>query len=114
MERRVLIVESQNDFALSMASVLRTAGFQTATAENAADALRELELRRPDLVVPGPSCPISRASCCAGRSEGRFGQGLPGAPPLPTSGRRASPARQRPRAADGYLTIPSRWVSWRR
>ena len=42
MERRVLIVESQNEFALSMASVLKDAGYQTAMANNAADALREL------------------------------------------------------------------------
>jgi DNA-binding response OmpR family regulator len=51
MERRVLIVESQNDFALSMATVLRSAGTQTAMANTAAEAQREMEKRRPDLVV---------------------------------------------------------------
>ncbi len=51
MERRVLIVESQNDFALTMASVLKDAGYQTSLAASAGDAARELEKRRPDLVV---------------------------------------------------------------
>ena len=51
MERRVLIVESQNDFALTMASVLHDAGYSTSLAATAADASRELEKRRPDLVV---------------------------------------------------------------
>ena len=51
MDRRVLIVENQNDFALSMASVLKGAGYQTAMAENGAEAQRELEKRRPDLVI---------------------------------------------------------------
>jgi ParB family chromosome partitioning protein len=40
MERRVLIVESSNEFALSMASALRGVGYTTATAPTSADALR--------------------------------------------------------------------------
>ena len=52
MERRVLIVESQNDFALSMASVLKGAGYQTATASSAADAQRELQTMRDELLQP--------------------------------------------------------------
>ena len=51
MERRALIVESQSDFALTLASVLKGAGFQTSLAANAGDAQRELEKRRPDIVV---------------------------------------------------------------
>ena len=51
MERRVLIVENQSEFGLSMASVLKDAGFLTSLAESASDAKRELELRRPDLLV---------------------------------------------------------------
>ena len=38
MERRVLIVESQNEFALTMASVLKDAGYQTTLAASAGDA----------------------------------------------------------------------------
>src|ERR1700750_1333882 len=78
MERRVLIVESQNEFALSMASMLRSAGFQTATADNAADAQRELELRRPDLVVLRAELPDQSGFVLCGQiKKGRFGQNLP-------------------------------------
>ena len=41
MERRVLIVESQNEFALTMASVLKDAGFNPSLANSAADAARK-------------------------------------------------------------------------
>jgi DNA-binding response OmpR family regulator len=51
MERLVLIVEQENDFALSMASVLHDAGYTTTMAQSAADAQRELEKRLPDLVI---------------------------------------------------------------
>src|SRR6185369_4153744 len=108
MERRVLIVESQNEFALSMASVLRSAGFQTATAENAADAQRELELRRPDLVVLRAELPDQSGFVLCGQiKKGKFGPNLPvvllssdvGAEGLTQHSQSAN-------AADGYLTIP--------
>ena len=63
MERRVLIVESSNEFALSMASVLRNAGYQTATAHDSADAQRELEKRLPDLVVLRAELPAAFVLC---------------------------------------------------
>src|SRR5215467_14643402 len=78
MDRRVLIVESQNDFALSMASVLKGAGYQTAMAYSAADAHRELEKRRPDLVVLRAELPDQSGFVLCGQiKKGRFGQTLP-------------------------------------
>ncbi|MGZ6164041.1 MAG: response regulator, partial [Myxococcaceae bacterium] len=108
MERRVLIVESQNDFALSMASVLRSAGFQTATAENAADALRELELRRPDLVILRAELPDQSGFVLCGQiKKGRFGQNLPVLLLSSDVGQDGlAQHAQGPTAADGYLTIP--------
>ena len=108
MERRVLIVESENEFALSMASVLRSAGFQTATAENAADAQRELELRRPDLVVLRAELPDQSGFVLCGQiKKGRFGQNLPVLLLSSDVGQEGlSQHAQGPSAADGYLTIP--------
>src|SRR5262245_25751571 len=108
MEPRVLIVESQNEFALSMASVLRSAGFQTATAENAADAQRELELRRPDLVVLRAELPDQSGFVLCGHiKKGRFGQNLPVLLVSSDMGQEGlSQHSQSPQAADGYLTIP--------
>src|SRR4029079_13546149 len=108
MERRVLIVESQNEFALSMASVLRSAGFQTATAENAADAQRELELRRPDLVVLRAGLPDQSGVVLWGQiKKGRFGQNLPVLLLSSDVGQEGlAQHSQGPSAADGYLTIP--------
>src|SRR5258707_7152741 len=78
MERRILIVESQNDFALSMASVLKGAGYQTAMANRAADAQRELQKRRPDLVVLRAELPDQSGFVLCGQiKKGRFGQALP-------------------------------------
>src|SRR5262249_38603826 len=108
MERRILIVESHNEFALSMASVLRSVGFQTATAENAADAQRELELRRPDLVVLRAELPDQSGFVLCGQiKKGRFGQNLP-VLLLSSGGGQEGPAHpsQGPGAADGYLPIP--------
>ena len=109
MDRRVLIVESQNEFALSMASVLKSAGYQTAMAANAADAQRELEKRRPDLVVlraelPGPV----RLRPLRPDQEGQVRPEPPGAPALLGLGPGGPvPAlAQTPNAADGYLAIP--------
>ena len=78
MERRVLIVESQNDFALTMASVLKDAGYQTSLATSASEATRELEKRRPDLVVLRAELPDqSGFVLCGNIRKGKFGQNLP-------------------------------------
>src|SRR5581483_207537 len=50
-QKRVLIVESDNGFALSIAAVLQEAGFASTLALSAADAQRELKERRPDLII---------------------------------------------------------------
>src|SRR5215472_4745469 len=108
MDRRVLIVENQNDFALSMASVLKGAGYQTAMAENGAEAQRELEKRRPDLVILRAELPDQSGFVLCGHiKKGKFGQNLPVL--LLTSDVGQDGLAQHSRssnAADGYLSIP--------
>lgn len=108
MERRVLIVESQNDFALTMASVLKSAGYQTSLAASAGDAQRELEKRRPDLVVLRAELPDqSGFVLCGTIRKGRFGPNLPVI--LLSSDVGAEALRQHAQsanAANGYLAIP--------
>jgi ParB family transcriptional regulator, chromosome partitioning protein len=108
MERRVLIVESQNEFALSMATVLRSAGYQTAMAPTAADAQRELEKRRPDLVVVRAELPDqSGFTLCGQIKKGKFGQNLRVLLLSSATGVEGlNQHRQSPAAADGYLVIP--------
>lgn len=108
MERRVLIVEAQNDFALSMASVLRNAGFQTAMAPSAAEASRELGMRRCDLVVLRAELPDSSGFVLCGEiKKGKFGQPPPVL--LLSSVMNQEGFEQharRPDRADGYLAVP--------
>ncbi|SDE81152.1 response regulator, partial [Myxococcus virescens] len=108
MERRVLIVESEHDFALSMATVLKGAGYQTALAETAADAQRELEKRRPDLVVLRAELKDqSGFVLCGNIKKGKWGQNLKVLLLSSESGVDGlAQHRQTPQAADGYLAIP--------
>jgi CheY-like chemotaxis protein len=108
MERRVLIVESQNDFALSMATVLRSAGYQTAMAHTAAEAQREMEKRRPDLVVLRAELPDqSGFTLCGQIKKGKWGQNLKVLLLSSDTGEEAlKKHRETPAAADGYLVIP--------
>ncbi|HEX8821788.1 MAG TPA: response regulator, partial [Archangium sp.] len=108
MERRVLIVESQNDFALSMATVLKSAGYQTAMAATSADAQREMEKRRPDLVVIRAELPDqSGFTLCGHIKKGKFGQNLRVLLLSSDTGMDGlNQHRQSPGAADGYLVIP--------
>jgi ParB family transcriptional regulator, chromosome partitioning protein len=108
MQRRVLIVESQHEFALSLASVLYTAGYQTATAGTAAEAQRELELRRPDLVVLRAELPDQSGFVLCGQiKKGKFSHPVP---VLLLSSDVGSDGlnqhAQGPNAADAYLSIP--------
>jgi CheY-like chemotaxis protein len=108
MERRVLIVEAQNDFALSMATVLRSAGYQTAMANTAAEAQREMEKRRPDLVVLRAELPDqSGFTLCGQIKKGKWGQNLKVLLLSSDTGEEAlKKHRETPAAADGYLVIP--------
>ncbi len=108
MERRVLIVESQHEFALTMASVLRTAGYQTATADTAADAQRELELRRPDLVVLRAELPDQSGFVLCGQiKKGKFSHPMPVLLLSSDVGQDGlNQHAQSPNAADAYLSIP--------
>src|SRR4051812_32879494 len=108
MERRVLIVESQNDFALSMASVLKDAGYQTAMAQTSAEAQRELEKRRPDLVVLRAELPDQSGFVLCGHiKKGKFGQALPVLLLSSDVGQEGLAEHSRSNsAADAYLSIP--------
>src|SRR5580704_8385199 len=108
MERRVLIVESQQDFALSMAHVLKGVGYQTALAYSAADAQRELEKRRPDLVVLRAELPDQSGFVLCGHvKKGKFGLKLPVLLLSSDVGHEGlAQHSQGPNAADGYLSIP--------
>jgi ParB family transcriptional regulator, chromosome partitioning protein len=107
MERRVLIVESQNDSALTMASVLKEAGYATSIVASATDATRELEKRRPDLVVLRAELPDQSGFVfCGAIRKGKFGQNLPviivsDAPPATLEQH-----SQSANAANVYLPIP--------
>jgi CheY-like chemotaxis protein len=108
MERRVLIVESQNDFALSMATVLKSAGYHTAMAATSADAQRELEKRRPDLVVVRAELPDqSGFTLCGQIKKGKWGQNLKVLLLSSDTGVEGlNQHRHTQGAADGYLVIP--------
>ena len=104
-QRRVLIVESQNEFALSLAAVLRNQGYATALAQNAAEAQREVEKRRPDLLVLRAELPdMSGFSLCGQLKKQREPLSIV----LMSSDAADAFAQhqQGPTPADGYLAIP--------
>jgi ParB family chromosome partitioning protein len=105
---RVLIVEPDAAFALSLAAVVRDSGWTSAVAGSAAEAELELAARRPGLVVVRAELPdLSGFSFCARLRHGQDGVKLPvilySSETAPAS--LAEHART-PFAAQGYLAMP--------
>ena len=108
-QTRVLIVVSDNGFALSIAAVLQESGFASTIALSAADAQRELRERRPDLIILRAELPdLSGFAFCGRLRKDKTAQGLPIV--LMSSDATAEALaqhRSHPQsAADGYLQIP--------
>lgn len=108
MERRVLIVEHDSEFALSMASVLKGVGYQTSVAEDGSAALRELEKRRPDLVVLRAELPDQSGFVLCGQiKKSQSGSGvaiLLLSSEVDRDG--MTQHAQSPSGVEGYLSIP--------
>ncbi len=107
--QRVLIVESDNGFALSIAAVLQEAGYASAITFSAADAQRALRERRPDLIILRAELPdLSGFAFCGRLRKDKTAQGLPiilissDATADALAQHRSRPAS----AADGYLSMP--------
>lgn len=105
---RVLIVEPDSAFALSLAAVVRDAGWTSAVAGSAAEAELEIASRRPGLVVMRAELPdLSGFSVCARLRHDRTMAKLPvilySSETAPES--LAEHART-PWAANGYLAMP--------
>uniref|UniRef100_UPI001F571ECF response regulator n=1 Tax=Anaeromyxobacter terrae TaxID=2925406 RepID=UPI001F571ECF len=107
-QKRVLIVEPDNAFALSLASLFREDGCGTRIVASAGEAEIEIATRRPDLVVARAELPdLSGFSLCARLRHDRTTAGLPvllyssDTPPEAL----AQHART-PWAANGYLAMP--------
>jgi ParB family chromosome partitioning protein len=106
--KRILIVEPDGPFALSVASFFREDGHATAVAVSAGEAELEIASRRPDLVVMRAELPdLSGFSLCAHLRHDRLTARLPvivySSDTPPTS--LAEHART-PWAASGYLAMP--------
>ncbi|MBI5070529.1 MAG: response regulator [Deltaproteobacteria bacterium] len=104
--KRVLIVEPDSAFALSLASVYRGEGCATGVAATALDAEREMAARAPDLVVVRAELPdLSGFTLC-----GRLRRERPGLPVVLFSSESAPEAlaehARTPAAADAYLAMP--------
>ncbi len=104
--KRILIVEPDSAFALSLASVYRGEGCATGVAPTAADAEREMAARAPDLVVVRAELPdLSGFTLC-----GRLRRDRPGLPVVLFSSESAPEAlaehARSPGAADAYLAMP--------
>ncbi len=106
--KRVLIVEPDNAFALSLASLYRDDGIATRVAASAAEAELEIATRRPDLVVVRAELPdLSGFSLCARlRHDGSTAR-------LPvvlyssdTPSESLAEHARTPWAANGYLAMP--------
>ncbi|HSN92921.1 MAG TPA: response regulator, partial [Anaeromyxobacteraceae bacterium] len=106
--KRVLIVEPDHSFALSLATLFRELDCTTAVAASAAEAEMEIASRRPDLAVVRAELPdLSGFTLCARLRHDRTTARLPlvlyssDTPPEAL----AEHART-PWAANGYLAMP--------
>ncbi|HEX9288986.1 MAG TPA: response regulator, partial [Anaeromyxobacteraceae bacterium] len=106
--KRVLIVEPDSAFALSLASLFRDDGHQTTLAASAADAEREIAARPPDLVVTRAELPdVSGFSLCARLRKDRGAARLPVVLYSSEASHEALEQHARtPGAANGYLLMP--------
>src|SRR5690242_6235439 len=106
--KRVLIVEPDSAFALSLASLFRGDGLNTAVAASAADAEREIGARRPDLVLVRAELPdLSGFSLCARLRKERNSAELPIILFSSEASHEALTEHARtPVAANGYLGMP--------
>ena len=105
---RVLIVEPDSAFALSLAAVVRDAGWTSAVAGSAAEAELEIASRRPELVVMRAELPdLSGFSVCA---QLRHDKSMARLPVILYSSDTASESlaehARTPWAANGYLAMP--------
>src|SRR5512133_1188365 len=106
--QRVLIVEPDHPFGLSLASLFQQEGCATRVARGAAEAELEIATRRPELIVVRAELPdLSGFSLCARLRHDRSTAGLPiilySSETAPAS--LAEHART-PWAANGYLAMP--------
>ena len=106
--KRVLIVEPDNAFALSLASLFRDDGHATWVAASAADAVREVDARSPDLLVIRAELPDqSGFSLCARVRKDRRTTRIPIILFSSESSQEALTEHARtPAAANGYLGMP--------
>jgi ParB family chromosome partitioning protein len=105
---RVLIVEPDHSFGLSLASLFQDDGFATRVAGSAGEAELEIALRRPDLIVLRAELPdLSGFSLCARLRHDRATERLP---VILYSSETAPGAlaehASTPWAANGYLAMP--------
>ncbi|HET9596300.1 MAG TPA: response regulator, partial [Anaeromyxobacteraceae bacterium] len=104
--KRVLIVEPDGAFALSLATLFHEDGLGTSIAKDAADAQREIASRRPSLVLVRAELPdVSGFSVCARLRKDH------GALPVVLYSSDASHEAltehaRSPAAANGYLGMP--------
>jgi ParB family chromosome partitioning protein len=104
--KRVLVVEPDAAFGLSLAGLFRADGCATAVAGSAADAEREIAARPPDLVVVRAELPdLSGFSLC-----GRLRRERPGLPLILLSSDATAEAlaehARTPGSAQAYLSMP--------
>ncbi|MBR2978954.1 MAG: response regulator, partial [Myxococcaceae bacterium] len=104
-QRRILIVDHDEKFALSLATGLHKAGLQTALAHNVSDAQQEIENRNPRMVILRAELPQQSGFSLTGVWKKRY-------PTLPIlliseANKEALDAhRNSPNAAHGYLQMP--------
>jgi len=105
---RVLIVEPDHSFGLSLASIFQEDGFATRVARSAGEAELEIAVRRPDLVVLRAELPdLSGFSLCARLRHDRATERLPVILYSSDTGPSAlAEHASTPWAANGYLAMP--------
>jgi two-component system, OmpR family, response regulator AdeR len=105
IDRLVLIVEDDEDLAVSMSDVLEAEGYATAVASDGRKALDDLEARiRPDLILLDLTMPLMDG--WSFRAEQAKRTEIASIPVVVVTADGHAPAKAQALRADGYLAKP--------
>ena len=74
-QRKILVVDDEQQLAMAVKIRLQSRGYQVATANDGQQALAAIEADRPDLVILDVLMPVMDGYSCMREINSRFGRG---------------------------------------
>ena len=74
-QRKILVVDDEQQLAMAVKIRLQSRGYQVATANDGQQALAAIEADRPDLIILDVMMPVMDGYSCMREINSRFGRG---------------------------------------